>query len=280
MPKPGKRDRAKTPDLTANDDTTPEEGDAMLASEATLEHERNVTSADIMKAITSLKQDFHQKIDGVLTAIEANMRECTGRLNEAEERISSAEDTIHNLQANIKHLEAKVKLLASKTDDLECRSRRNNLRITGIAEKEEGTNSCAFIEKWFSETLNIPPPAVERAHRIDGQKRNTNAPLTFIVKFLDYRDKERVLRASRAKGQIMYKDNNIRFHQDLSAEVYKQQRGYDSVRQKLREKGITKHRILFPAKLLVTHRETTMTFDSPAAVNSYIADMKDKTPEK
>ena len=141
--------------------------------------------------------------------------------------------TIHNLQANIKHLEAKAKLLVSKTDDLECRSRRNNLRITGIPEKEEGTNSCAFIEKWFSETVNVPSPGVERTHHISSQNRYINAPQTFIVKFLDYRDKEKILRAPRAKGQIMYKDNVIRFHQDLSAEVYKQQRGNDGVRQKL-----------------------------------------------
>ena len=205
----------------------------MLASDTDNKQEHNVTSADIMKAITSLKQDFHQKIDGVLTAIEANMKECTGRLNEAEECISPAEDTINCLQTNVKDLEAKVKLFVSKTDDLESRSRRNNLRITGIPEKEEGTNCCTFIEKWLSESLNIPPPAVERAHCIAGQRHNTNSPQTFIVKFLDYRDKERVLKAARLKGQVKYKDNVIRFHQDISAEIYKQQWGFDGVRQKL-----------------------------------------------
>lgn len=117
MLKPGKKDKGKATDLAANensgDPVHADEG-AMLASDTDNEQEHTVTSADIMKAITSLKQDFHQKIDGVLTAIEANMKECTGRLNEAIEGISTAEDTINSLQMNVKDLEAKVKLLVSK----------------------------------------------------------------------------------------------------------------------------------------------------------------------
>lgn len=58
--------------------------------------------------------------------------EWTDRINKAEESISSTEDTINNLQMNVKDLEAKLKLLVSKTDDLEHRSGRNNLRITGM----------------------------------------------------------------------------------------------------------------------------------------------------
>lgn len=107
----------------------------MLANDVHNEHEQKVPDTDIMKAIKSLKQDIYQKIDGVLKAIEVNMREHTGHLNKAEERISSSEDTINNLQTNVKDLEAKIKLLVSKTDDLEYRMRRNNLRITAIPEK-------------------------------------------------------------------------------------------------------------------------------------------------
>ncbi len=72
----------------------------MLANNKNKEHKQSVTSADIMKATMSLIQGFHQKIDGIL----ANMRDCTGRLNEAEEHISSAEDTINHLQSNVKNL--------------------------------------------------------------------------------------------------------------------------------------------------------------------------------
>lgn len=50
---------------------------------------------------------------------------------------------------------------------------------------------------------------MERTQRI------SNSAQTSIVKFLGYRGNERVLRAARLKGQVMYKDNVIRFHQDF-----------------------------------------------------------------
>lgn len=48
----------------------------MPASDADNEHEQNVTSADILKAITSLKQNFHQKIDGVQVKVLAKVLVC------------------------------------------------------------------------------------------------------------------------------------------------------------------------------------------------------------
>lgn len=210
-----------------------------------------VISTDIMQAIKSLKHDFYTEISGVLTAIkdvQANIHECNGHITQAEERVSSAEDSISGLQTKVSALKRKVKFLEMKADDLENRSRRNNTRIVGITEKEEGAVSCAFMENWFTENLNVQPPVVlERAHRITrSTSAPTSTPRTSIVKFLNYQDKERVWRASRAKGQLIYKNNSVRFHPDLSAEVYKQQREFYEVRQKLREKGVDKHRILFP----------------------------------
>lgn len=144
-----------------------------------------------MTAIKSLKQDFHTEIGGVLAAIkeiQTDLKECSGRLTQAEEHISTAEDTLTRLQTKVHKLEAKVKSLATKRDDLECRSWRNNMRIVGIPEKEEGLDPCAFMEKWIPEILNIqPPPVIERDHRIAGQMRNVTSPRTFIVKFLNYK---------------------------------------------------------------------------------------------
>lgn len=59
----------------------------------------------------------------------------------------------------------------------------------------------------------------ERAHRIIRQMRNPSAPQTFIVRFLNHQDKEHVWKALRVKGQVTYRNNKIRFHPDLSAEV-------------------------------------------------------------
>ena len=76
---------------------------------------------------------------------------------------------------------------------------------------------------------------MERAHKIPDQKPDT-ALRTFIVKCLNYKDKEHILRALRAKKEVVYKNSRIQFFPDSSADVYKQQRQYDSVRRKLRDR--------------------------------------------
>lgn len=175
-------------DFQASEDSVSEpkhsEGDAMSVDTDSAQV-NDVTSTYIMQVIKSLKYDFRTEISGVLMAIkdvQANIHECNGRITQAEERVSSAEDSISGLQKKVSALERKVKFLETKADDLENRSCRNNMRIVGIPEKEEGVDSCAF---W--KNLNVQPPVILEN-------------ITFIVNFINYRDKEHVWRASRAKG--------------------------------------------------------------------------------
>lgn len=282
MPKKGTKEKHKTVGATVNDneenvvDSEPEDGNAEeTGSMDNPEDMANPSTMDIMKAIQSFRHDFHTEMDGVLSAIknvQSDIKECSGRIAEAEQRISTAEDVISTLQGAVETLEKKAKLLATKVDDLECRSRRNNVRILGIPENEEGSDPCSYMEKWIADNLNMPPPVLERAHRLASQ-RPDSAPRAFIVKCLNYKDRESILRAARAKKEVTYKNNKVRFLPDLSADVYKQQRQYDAVRKKLRDRGLFKHRIIFPARLLLTNGERTTVFDTPAQVDKYIGEL-------
>ncbi|XP_028435645.1 C-type lectin domain family 10 member A-like [Perca flavescens] len=51
-----------------------------------------------------------------------------------------------------------------------------------------------------------------------------------IMKFLDYRDKVRVVKAARAKGKVLYKNQQVMFFPDLPTEIHKQQKRFDSVK--------------------------------------------------
>lgn len=135
----------------------------------------------------------------------------------------------------------------------------------------------AFLEKWLPEILEMDPShcslIIERAHWIPSQGRRRQAgnmpPRTIIMKFLNFKQKEQVLKATRAKGIIKYKDHNLCFFPDLSAEAHRKQRSYDAVHQKLRDKGISRHRIIFPARLLLMHGDCTVTLNSPEEVENY-----------
>lgn len=50
------------------------------------------------------------------------------------------------------------------------------------------------------------------------------------------------------------------------------------MRKKLRDRGILKHRIIFPARLLLTNGECTAVVDSPADVERYIVELEEALP--
>lgn len=235
----------------------------------------------ILAAIANLKSDFSSKLDGILSAIEnvrKDVNECAERVGEAEVRISTAEDSITNLQASVQALENKNKDLEEKVLDLEARSRRSNLRLVNLPEGAEGEDACAFLENWLPEALNLAPLrtalTLERAHRV-GQKStsNTAAPRTLIMKFLNYRDKTTVIRAARAKGQILFKNHPVRFYEDLATGVHKRQKEFDVVRQQLRAMGI-RYGMIPPARLLVTYNGQSRIFNQPAEAENFVRTLK------
>lgn len=235
----------------------------------------------ILAAIENLKSDFSSKLDGILSAIEnvkKEVDECAERVGEAEIRISTAEDSVANLQVRVQALENKNKDLEEKVLDLETRSRRSNLRLVNLPEGAEGEDACTFLEKWIPEALNLASLrttlTIERAHRI-GQKKtpNTTTPRTLIMKFLNYKDKSTVIRAARAKGQVLFKNHPVRFYEDLAAGVHKKQKEFDGVRQKLRALGI-RYGMIPIARLLVTHDGQSHIFTQPAEAETFVKTLK------
>ncbi len=240
-------------------------------------------TSGVIQAINSMKVDMASQFETVLSAVQDiknQFAECFGRLTQTEERISQTEVSVSTLQSTTNAHEKKITALAWKIDDLENRSRRSNLRLLGLPEKSEGNDACTFLENWLPEALDMEPLrkplAIERAHRI-GYMRKTAAdtksiPRVMIVKFLDYRDKKRVMRAARAKKDVLFQNHRIMFFPDLSAEVNKQRRQFDEVKKKLRAKGLM-YGFIFPARLRVTVDGHTHVFQSPSEVNDFLMSM-------
>lgn len=92
------------------------------------------------------------------------IKEC---IQEAEERISGVGDKIAQLHAPKNSVESQVEKLMDKVDNMENRNRKNNLRIVGLLEQEEGGDACAFLEAWIIKILEVGSSTmlvIERAH--------------------------------------------------------------------------------------------------------------------
>jgi len=112
-------------------------------------------------------------------------------------------------------LEKNVESLLEKTDDLENRSRRNNLCFEGIPEQLHGHESWEKseekIKNLVSNKLHIDTDdlIIERAHRVGRKKPDSTKPRPIIAKFLSFKDRDAVLKARKnLKGtrQIIRED--------------------------------------------------------------------------
>ncbi|CAL9692937.1 unnamed protein product [Knipowitschia caucasica] len=184
---------------------------------------------EILGEIRNLKTEFTGRFDGVLKAIEETRKEvtqCTERMAEAEVRLSNVEDEQVDLKAVVESLQTRNKHLEDKVVDMETRSRLNNLRLVGLPENSEDSDMCGFLESWLPDAWELNPmrhPLIlERAHRIGAKRVTDTSPRTVIMRFLNYKQKEIVLRAAKTKKDIFYKNQRVKLFADVATEVHRQ----------------------------------------------------------
>ncbi|KAJ8004358.1 hypothetical protein DPEC_G00158340 [Dallia pectoralis] len=194
------------------------------------------------------------------------------RINETEERISQTEEDVTSLQVKVRIMEKTVETLCDRITELEDRSRRSNLKLVGLAEISEGSDMCGFLEKWLQDTLGegfTVSPIIERAHRIGPFNPKSTSPRAVVMKFLNYRDRETVLRTARKMTEVRYENQRVAFFPDLSAETRKLQQHFNGVKTQLRALNI-RYGILYPSHLIITHNDKRRIFKSVAEAEEYI----------
>lgn len=136
----------------------------------------------IIEAITELKselkgdnvrlgQEINQmrgELNGKLDNMTKEMQSLAGRVEEAEIRVQQVEGwAFHANEALCKYMEQQ-KVLQQKLMDLESRLRRNNIRIFGIPEGEEGDSLPPFLKEFLRRELQLPQDMelnIQRANR-------------------------------------------------------------------------------------------------------------------
>ncbi|CAN7942626.1 unnamed protein product, partial [Ixodes hexagonus] len=152
----------------------------------------------MLKAIQEV-QVKQQENEDALTAINTKLSKIEQELPMLEEIKSDIED----LQAVTDANTSAINQLTRAQDDLENRSRRNNLVFFGIpdSEKETWAEAEAKVIAVASESLGVQlkADAIERAHRLGRYRTGADRPI--IAHFENFKYKEAVLsRAFKLKG--------------------------------------------------------------------------------
>lgn len=244
---------------------------------AEAEADRVASESKVLEAIALCQSTLTSKIEEIkvdISLIRHDMSTLRDRVKETEDRISSAEDVIHPMQHTTEQLQRQVQQLEAKHDDMENRLRRCNLRFIGLPEKAEGTDPAGFLETLLIDTYGREAFsgmfAVERAHRVPARPPPQGAPpRTFIAKFLNFRDRDKILRLARERGNMQYGNTNVAAFPDFSNEVQKQRQQYQEVKRRLRILHL-KYSMLYPARLRVEEDGRTHFFNDSKSASEWL----------
>ena len=243
--------------------------------------------SDVLAELKSLRSDFGSKLDnidnrlsdvansivaieGKLSDVERDVAANATRSGEAETRVATTEDRLQHTQEALASATKRIAYLESKTEDLENRGRRKNLRIFGLRERAEGNKPLFdFVNDMLPRWLGFPDKTftLERAHRTLAPAK-PNQSRAVLVRFLRLQEKEFVYREAK-KREIMHDDGKLSFSQDLSAETVRIRREFAPVVKQFVDAGNFRGFHHNPCKLRVLHNGRIHLFSTPQEAEKF-----------
>lgn len=206
-----------------------------------LKADLNTFKEDLRRELREDLNKFKEVTNQQLAANKLTVQEHGRKLEDVETRIAGLESWSATAYNALSQSLKEQRRMAEKLEDLESRARRNNLRIYGVPEGEEGSSVINFVgnlirtEKLINDGMDTQ---VQRAHRSLGPKPGANdPPRSIVVCFLQFKTKETVLRNAWQK-KILIKEKPLAFDHDYTSAVVQQRRAYKDVKSALKQKGI------------------------------------------
>ena len=166
--------------------------------------EPELTLKDVMAVLTSV----HSKVDELKT----DMKEIKESYDSMKSDVEDMKEAMAELATENTYLKTQLGDLARKTDDLECRSKRNNIILHGLPRSDDETpQDCEdTVRELLTDKLEMAEDVqFDRVHRLSGKP---NSPIVARCSF--YKHREKIL-----KERNKLKGSNIFIGEDFSLRV-------------------------------------------------------------
>lgn len=256
-----------------------------------------VNLTEVLDELKALRSDFGTKLDTIntkltgmanaLTALEGKVTEIkqdvltnSARVEEAETRIDQTERSMEKVETALELATKRITFLEAKTDDLENRGRRKNLRLFGLKEGAEGEQTLLnFVNDMLPKWLGLPPEktfTLERVHRTVANKR-PNQSRAVLIRFLNFQEKEFVYREAR-KSEIKHDGVRITFAQDLSAETLRTRREFHPVIKLFVDMNAFRGFLHNPCRIRILYDKKIYIFTTPREAEEFYKTLPRQAP--
>eukprot|EP00112_Aurelia_sp_Birch-Aquarium-sp1_P011031 Seg233.3 transcript_id=Seg233.3/GoldUCD/mRNA.D3Y31 product="hypothetical protein" protein_id=Seg233.3/GoldUCD/D3Y31 len=192
---------------------------------------------------SEVEKDIIRHLNNEIQEMKCSLQFSQKDIDELNSKVTSIDAKVNSQHIALEHIDGECEGISNQVDYLESQSRRNNIKILGMAErKEERTwdDTEELIKSTIKDTLGVEENVeIERDHRI-GKPRRPNAvgqgrPLgtrAVVAKLSNWKQKERILAAARKK-----KPDGLMFVQDFSQRILDRRDEQKDDLKKAREDG-------------------------------------------
>lgn len=189
---------------------------------------------------------------------------------------STADDhdtQLTSLQATVTSLTERVGILSERCEDLEGRSRLNNIRLVGIAEGCEGPRPTEFVSTLLQNLLGLDnAPALDRAHRtLRAKPKDGEPPRPFVVRVNLFQQRNEILKKAGSSPPLFYQGKRVSIFPDFTTAVAKKRATFSKVKKELHSCPGVKFGLFYPAVLRITPPNgQTRRFDDPVSALEFV----------
>ena len=157
--------------------------------------------AEFRATAQSIREDVVKELRSVMSSIQATVADHASAISALETSQGDIADRLEGLERQCVALAADNVQLKAAVDDQENRSRRQNIRVVGLPEGEEGPNPTAFMGSFLKDVLGaeIFPnvPVIDRAHlTLAAKPPPGKPPRPMLVRLHHLQTKELILRTT------------------------------------------------------------------------------------
>ena len=235
----------------------------MLVLKEMLEIHERAYRTTMQLMMDSVKDDIKllkQSVDEMKQSLHYSQKD----IDDVKTKIEKIEEKTKNVDKSIANSQMDIEDLYNEQEYLENQSRRNNVKVLGIPEKNEkdGIETWDECEERVKEEIKAKlgiktELIIERAHRV-GRKRPhsrhlengskiTSKPRPIVARFAFWKQKDQVIRAARES-----KPKDIQFLEDYSKKTLEKRR--ELIPELIAERKKGRRAFLVMDRLVVTDR--------------------------
>lgn len=226
-------------------------------------------SVGLRADIAAVRQELKSSIEPLQSAVEAHAT----TISELERSASDHSGRVTELEAAVSMLTKQTARLEEKYEDLEARSRRNNVRLVGVPEGAEGPRPTEFIAELLRDVLGLEEkPLLDRAHRTLREKPGDGAPPRPIVARVHFfHVRSLILQRAGEASPLSFKGGRISVFPDYTSAVARRRAAFTAVKRSLRSHPTVRFGLLYPAVLKVTMPDGKVhRFEDPSVASEFI----------